>query len=64
MVIAPDGRVHAQAQLRQEMLLVTDIDISLATQAMFRFDPKDCAKVLFSDTVRSDEFASILPDDA
>ena len=63
MVVAPDGRLHAQTELRREELLVTDIDVSLATQAMFRFDMEDCAEVLFADTVRRDEFSSILPDD-
>lgn len=62
MIVAPDGRLHAQTELRREELLVSDIDISLATQAMFRFDLEDCAEVLFSDTVRRDEFSSILPD--
>ncbi|MAV35885.1 MAG: hypothetical protein CMJ59_10530 [Planctomycetaceae bacterium] len=61
LVIAPDGRVHAQTELRQETLLVTDIDLRLATRAMFRFDLEDCAEVLFADTVRRDEFDSILP---
>ncbi|MBP88550.1 MAG: hypothetical protein CMJ64_17850 [Planctomycetaceae bacterium] len=60
MVVAPDGRLHAQTELRHEELLVADIDLSLATQAMYRFDMEDCAKILFADTVRRDEFASIL----
>ena len=62
MVIAPDGRVHAQTELREEQLLVADIDLDLATQAMFRFDMADSASVLFADTVQRSEFASILPD--
>ena len=63
MVVAPDGQVHAESELRQEQLLVTEIDLSLATQAMFHFDMEDCAPLLFSDTVDPDEYASI-PDDA
>jgi len=62
MFVAPDGRVHAQTELSREELLVSDIDMSLATQAMFRFDVEDCADVLFKDTVQRQEFASILPD--
>ena len=62
MVVAPDGRIHAQTELKREQLLVTDIDLSLATQAMFHFNMEDCAQVLFSDTVGRDEFSSILPD--
>ena len=42
MVIAPDGRVHAQTELKQEALLVSDIDIGLATRAMFEFNLEDC----------------------
>ena len=62
MVIAPDGRVHAQTELCREELLVTDIDLSLATQAMFHFDLEDCADVLFADTVHRNEFEKVLPD--
>ena len=61
LVIAPDGRVHAQTELQQEELLVTEIDIDLATQAMFKFDLESCAEVLFADTVQRDEFAELLP---
>ena len=61
MVIAPDGQVHAQTELKQEVLLVTDIDLRLATRAMFRFDMEDCAQVLFADTVQRAEFDAILP---
>ncbi|MEE3371487.1 MAG: carbon-nitrogen hydrolase family protein [Planctomycetota bacterium] len=64
MVIAPDGRVHAQTELKQEVLLVTDIDLRLATRAMFRFDLEDCAQVLFADTVQRAEFDTILPSEA
>ena len=61
LVIAPDGRVHAQTELRQEELLVTEIDIDLATQAMFKFDLESCAEVLFADTVQREEFAELRP---
>lgn len=61
LVIAPDGRVHAQTELKQETLLVTEIDIDLATRAMFRFDLENCAEVLFADTVKREEYAAILP---
>jgi ribosomal-protein-alanine N-acetyltransferase len=58
MVVAPDGRIHAQAELKREELLIADLDISLATRAMYRFDLDDCARVLFADTVRSQEYAA------
>lgn len=57
MVVAPDGRIHAEAELKQEQLLVADIDIDLATQAMFKFDTDGCARVLFADTVERREYA-------
>lgn len=56
MIVAPDGRVHAQAALKREELLVADLDIDLATQAMFKFDTDGCAKVLFADTVAPVEY--------
>jgi predicted amidohydrolase len=58
LVIAPDGRIHAQTELKQEQLLVADIDIDLATRAMFKFDTDGCAQVLFADTVAPSEYAS------
>jgi predicted amidohydrolase len=61
LVIAPDGRVHAQTELRQETLLVTEIDVDRATRAMFRFDVEGCAELLFADTVKREEYAAILP---
>ena len=61
MVVAPDGLVHAQTEMRREELLVTEIDIDRATRAMFRFDPEDCAEMLFADTVDRAEFAAELP---
>ena len=57
MVVAPNGRIQAQAELKREELLVADIDISQATQAMFKFDTDGCAKVLFADTVAREEYA-------
>jgi len=57
MVVAPDGRIHAQAELKQEQLVVADLDIDQATQAMFRFDTEGCAKMLFADTVQRHEYA-------
>lgn len=56
MVIAPDGQVHAQTELKREELLVTDIDIDRATQAMFKFDVDGCAEMLFADTVAPAEY--------
>lgn len=61
LVVAPDGQIHAQTKLRQEELLVAEIDIDRATQAMYKFDMDGCADVLFGDTVQRDEYASILP---
>jgi len=58
MVVAPDGQVHAQAELKREELVVADLDIDLATQAMFKFDTEGCAKMLFADTVAPHEYAA------
>ena len=57
MVVAPDGRIHAQAALKREELVVADLDMSLATQAMFKFDTDGCARVLFAETVAREEYA-------
>lgn len=57
MVVAPDGQIHAQAELKHEQLLVADIDIDLATQAMFKFDTEGCAQVLFAGSVERHEYA-------
>lgn len=59
-IIAPDGRVHAIAGLKREELLVADIDIDQATQAMFKFDVDGCAPMLFSDTVKPEEYSESL----
>jgi predicted amidohydrolase len=61
MIVAPDGQVHAQAELRQEQLLVSEIDTDLATRAMYKFDVgevsgNDCADMLFANTVKREEF--------
>lgn len=61
MVIAPDGQVQAQAELRREELLVADIDIDRATRAMFNFDKDGCAEMLFADTVKAEEYATAGP---
>ena len=60
MIVSPDGRIHAQAELKREELLIADIDLSLATQAMFKFDTDGCAKVLFADTVARDEYSGVV----
>jgi predicted amidohydrolase len=60
MVIAPDGRVHAQSELKQEELLIADLDLDRATRAMFRYDLEGCAELLFADTVAKAEYASAL----
>lgn len=57
-VIAPTGEVFAECEMKQEELLVSDIDIDLATRAMFEFDTKGCAEMLFADTVRPEEYES------
>ncbi|QDU25453.1 (R)-stereoselective amidase [Anatilimnocola aggregata] len=58
MIVMPDGRIQAQAELKKEMVLFADIDIDLATRAMFNFDTDGCAKVLFADTVARAEYAA------
>jgi predicted amidohydrolase len=58
MVVAPDGRIHAQAELKREQLLVADLDVDLATRAMFNYETDGCAAVLFADTVQPHEYAA------
>lgn len=58
MVVAPDGQIHAQAELKKEQLVVADIDVDRATQAMFKFDMEGCARMLFAETVAPQEYAS------
>src|SRR6516162_1583800 len=60
LVIAPDGQVHAQSELKREQLLVADLEMERATQAMFRYDLEGCAELLFADTVKREEYASAL----
>ena len=59
MVIAPDGQIHAQTELRQQQLLVANLDVDRATRAMYRFDLDGCAEVLFAGTVRREEYAPV-----
>jgi hypothetical protein len=61
MVVAPDGQVVAQTELRREELLVADIDTDLATQAMFKFDRDGCGDMLFGKSVSHAEYASAGP---
>jgi predicted amidohydrolase len=61
MVVAPDGQILAQAQLRREELVVADIDPTKATHAMFNFDRDGCADMLFGTSVSTQEFASAGP---
>ncbi len=57
MIVAPDGRIQAEAPMQQEHLLVADLDLDLATRAMYNYDPAGCAPMLFGDTVAAEEFA-------
>jgi predicted amidohydrolase len=61
LVVAPDGQIWAQTELRHEQLLVTDIDVARATRAMFEFERGGMADVLFAGTVRPEEFAAAGP---
>jgi len=61
LTIAPDGRVHAQSELKREELVVADLETERATRAMFRFDLEGCAELLFANTVKPEEYASALP---
>jgi ribosomal-protein-alanine N-acetyltransferase len=61
LVVAPDGQIAAQTELRREELLVEDLDVARATRAMFEFDRGGMADVLFAGTVRPDEFATAGP---
>ena len=63
MVVAPDGQVVAQSELKREELVVADIDVDLATRAMFEYDVAGTAPVLFGDTVQREEFESVLADE-
>ena len=59
-IIAPNGEIHAECQMKREELLISDIDVDKATRAMFNFDTAGCADVLFSNTVKRDEYAPAL----
>jgi len=61
-IIAPNGEIHAECGMKQEELLISDIDVNKATRAMFNFDMAGCADLLFSDTVKPDEYTSALQD--
>ncbi|MBV7337589.1 carbon-nitrogen hydrolase family protein [Chloroflexi bacterium TSY] len=61
MIVAPDGRIHAEADLHEERLLVADIDLDLATRAMFNYDLEGSAPLLFADTVAPSEYVDALP---
>ena len=63
-IIAPDGQVHAECPMKEPSLLVSDIDVDRATGAMCNFDVDGCAQMLFADTVKPEEYASIKADDA
>jgi predicted amidohydrolase len=58
MVVAPDGRIAGQTELKREELLVVTIDVDQATRAMFRYDTDGCAPLLFGDSVQPHEYAS------
>ena len=71
LIVAPDGQIHGQPELKSEELLVRDIDVYLATRALFRLgedsesmseDLSDSGSLLFSDTVEPKEYASALDD--
>jgi predicted amidohydrolase len=63
LVVAPNGLTHAESKLAQEELIVADIDIDLATRAMFLYDMEASAELLFADTVSRSEFAKVLDTD-
>lgn len=60
MIVAPNGAIHAQSELKREELVVADIDIDKATRAMYLYDMEASASLLFADTVDRTEFASVL----
>ena len=61
LIVAPDGQICGQMELRREELLVADLDVARATRAMFEFEQDGMADVLFAGTVRPEEFASAGP---
>lgn len=60
LIVSPDGLIHAQTELKQEQLLTAEIDIDLATRAMFNYDLEGCAPMLFGETVQRDEYQKAL----
>ncbi len=60
MVVAPNGLIHAQTELKKEELLISDIDIDLATRAMFAYDLEGSVPILFGDEIDPAEYASAL----
>ena len=61
LIIAPDGRIVAQSELKQEQLLTAEIDLALATRAMYRFDRDDCGPIIFGTEVTPAEYANAGP---
>ena len=61
LIVAPDGQIWAQTELRREELLVADLDVARATRAMFEFERGGMADVLFGTSVRPEEFAAAGP---
>ena len=61
MVVAPDGQIYAQAEMKREELLVADIDVERATRAMYRYDMEDSAEMLFGDEIERSEYEGVLP---
>ena len=55
------GQLVAQAELKQEQLVVADVDLDKATHAMFKFDMGGCAEMLFGDVVAPEEYATAGP---
>lgn len=60
LIVAPDGQIHAQTELREEQLLTAEIDIDRATRAMFNYDLEGCVPLLFGETVRQEEYQEAL----
>jgi predicted amidohydrolase len=55
MIVAPDGRIFAQTDLKKEQLLVADVDIDLATRAICKFDDQAITPVLYGDELFTKE---------
>lgn len=58
-IIAPDGRILAATELAKEQLVYADIRPEEATRAMYLFNKKGIAEVLFGTSVGEDEFSSV-----